>query len=233
MRRKLDAYLGLLSPAEVAEGINAARRNAAELARDARILLTSGSFPRAASLAALAVEEAGKIPILRALALSRDEEEAKTVWSRYGRHTEKNPVCTLPGLVAQGAKRLEDFRVLFDGGSDHPQLLDQVKQLGFYTDCLGQKHWSEPGNVIDEALATQLVTTAEVLSAGHHVSSEEIELWVEIVGPVWKGPVEWMKKAVAEWHRAVVERGLVDGDPNAMDDFVFGPGPTATSGRQE
>ena len=223
LARRLQAYSGLLSPAETAEGINAAQRNAVSLARDARLLLGEGRFARAASLAALSVEESGKISILRALVLSGDEKEAKAEWRRYRRHTEKNRLWGFPAAVAKGVRTLDEFAFLFDADSDHPHLLDQVKQLGLYTDCLGEKHWSEPHEVINEALATQLVTTAETMSSGREVSSEEIELWVEILGPVWKGPADWMKKALSEWHRALVERGLVDGDPDAMEQFVFGP----------
>ena len=49
--------------------------------------------------------------------------------------------------------KLDDFRSIFDDASDHPFLLDQLKQLGFYTDCLGQAHWAIPANSIDEKLA--------------------------------------------------------------------------------
>ncbi|MDH0759330.1 AbiV family abortive infection protein [Pseudomonas juntendi] len=80
---------------------------------------------------------------------------------------------------AYGARSLEDFRPLYDNASDHPYLLDQVKQLGFYTDCLGQKaNWSIPDQVIDSELATSLVDTAELLSQGAPVTERELELWV-------------------------------------------------------
>lgn len=202
--------------------MNAAIRNAARLAADARVLLEHGSYARAASLAPLAVEEAGKVALLRALALARDGKDVKEEWRRYRRHTEKYRTWILPSMVAQGARQLEDLRVNFNTDADHPGLLDAVKQIGFYTDCFGEKHWSEPDQVVDRDLATGLLKAAELLSGKREVSVEEIELWVEVIGPVWKGPMAWMKSAVAEWHRLAVERGLISGDGEDMQRFVFG-----------
>lgn len=218
----LKPYRGLLSPAEVAQGINAAQRNAVALAEEARLLLDAGRFPRASSLAALSIEESGKVSILRSIALARSPQEAKEEWQRYRRHTEKNQAWVLPSLVSDGAKHVEDFRRLFDHDSDHPQLLDHVKQIGFYTDCLGQKNWSEPRDVVDSSLAQSLVQTAELLAGHREVTPEEIELWVQFLGPVWKGPFEWMKKALVNWHRAAVERGLIEADSDDMERFIYG-----------
>ena len=53
--KKLDAYRGKLNAAQIAVGMNAAIENAQRLAADAETLLKSGSFPSAASLAALAI----------------------------------------------------------------------------------------------------------------------------------------------------------------------------------
>jgi AbiV family abortive infection protein len=63
-------YSGPLDALKVAEGINAANRNAQRLATDARILLDVKRYPTAAALAALSIEEGGKSSILRGLALA-------------------------------------------------------------------------------------------------------------------------------------------------------------------
>ena len=77
MKKKLDAFRGLLEPAQVAEGINVANANAVRLAEDATTLLAAGSYSTAASIAILAIEEAGKVSILRSLALARSEGEQR------------------------------------------------------------------------------------------------------------------------------------------------------------
>jgi len=220
-RNKLDQYKGRLTPSQVADGINAARRNAKRLVDDAESLLKAGSFPTAASLAALAIEEAGKVSILRSLALARNEAEAIDAWRDYRSHTRKNVTWLIGELAAKGARMLDDFAPLFDPESDHPHLLDQIKQLGFYTDCLEKAHWSDPSRVIDESLAQSLVFTAKILSTGDNtVTPKEIELWIRHVGPVWKRHPSWMKKALENWYEDMQAAGLAPSGANQMTEFI-------------
>jgi AbiV family abortive infection protein len=132
--------------------MNAATKNAGRLAKDAANLLESGSFATAASIAILSIEEAGKVSILRTLALAKSDAEATETWKEYRSHTRKNVAWLLP-LAAAGARKLDDLQPLFYQTSDHPFILDQIKQLGFYTDCLANAHWAIPPDVIDERLA--------------------------------------------------------------------------------
>ena len=219
---KLKQYRGRLNPEGIATGINVSMHNAQRLAGDARLLLDAGRFPSAASLAALSIEESGKVPILRGLALARTQDELQESWRHYRTHTKKNFAWILPTLTAKGAKHLEDFQPLFDPDSDHPLLLDQVKQLGFYSDCLGTGHWSAPTAVVDQRLADTLVRIAEFLARGDDKTVREIELWVEHVGPVWKGKMEWMKKALANWYEAMRAEGLLPASAVDMDAFLWG-----------
>lgn len=223
MSKKLPSYKGKLSFAQIAEGMTAASENAARLAQDAKLLLDAGRLPTACSLAALSIEESGKVSILRAMSLARDDSELKEEWKRYRSHTNKNVQWIFPQLVAEGARKLDDLRPLFDKDAEHPFMLDQIKQLGFYTDCLGNKgHWSIPDEVIDGELAGQLVSTAELLSSVSPTSEREIELWVEHVGPVWKKDMNWMKRAVANWYEAMQREGLQPDGENGMEKFLHG-----------
>lgn len=223
MQQKLDSYKGPLSIAQIADGMNAALRNAARLAKDARLLVDADRLPSAVSLAILSIEEAGKISILRALAFAENEQDLKTEWRRYRSHTSKNLQWILPQLMAAGVRSLDDMRPLFDEDSDHPQLLDQLKQIGFYTDCLGSKaHWSLPEEVIDQDLAKMLVNTAEILSSGSQTSEREIALWVEHLGPVWKQSDRQMKQALADWYGAMQAEGLKEAGANKMEQFARG-----------
>lgn len=210
--------------------MNTALRNARRLLKDAKHLLDIGSYPTAASLAALSIEESGKTAILRELVVARDEKEIGQAWKRYRSHTQKNVAWLLPQLVAQGARHLEDFRSLFDTGADHTQLLDSLKQLGFYTDCLGRAHWSEPEKVVDEKLARQLVEVADILCRSREITVREIELWIKHVKPVWRGPMEWMKKAVANWYADMQREGLIKKPDDGMEAFLFGRKSTSPSG---
>ena len=89
MKTKLDAYKGRLDATQIAAGMNAARQNAQRLADDARMLLEACRYPSAASLAILSIEEAGKVSILRRLAVAKDDAEAVSCWRDYRSHTKK------------------------------------------------------------------------------------------------------------------------------------------------
>lgn len=218
--QQIVPYKGLLSSAEVAAGMNAAIRNANRLAEDARLLLNAGRIPTAASLAALAIEESGKVTILRQVALASSQKGAAKAWKPYRRHTDKNAMWLFPQVVAGGARKLKDFRSLVDASSDHPQLLDQLKQLGFYTDTYKRGHWSCPEDVIDQKLAESLVATAELLASDKDVTTEEIDLWVKHLGPVWGMSDESMQQALVNWYADMQEHGLAPPGDNAMEAFV-------------
>ncbi|WP_202882255.1 AbiV family abortive infection protein [Candidatus Manganitrophus noduliformans] len=220
MKKKLDAYRSRLTPGQIADGMNAAARNARRLSEDAESLVSIGRFPTAASVAALSIEEAGKVSILRELALARTDADALEVWKRYRSHTSKNIAWLLPQLAAAGARRLDDLRPLFDETSDHPFVLDNLKQLGFYTDCLGNAHWALPWEVIDEGLARMLVQIAKALAGKDQHTAREIALWMEHIGPVWKKDPAWMKQALVNWYGAMQAEGLATDGPNAMEQFI-------------
>lgn len=221
---KLESYKGLLDCAQIADGINAANANARRLATDAQTLLDAGSHATAASLAALAIEESGKASILRAIVLTVDEKALKLEWRRYRSHTSKNCHWIFADLVAKGAKHLSDLRPIYDDASDHPNVLDQVKQLGFYTDCLGARaHWSIPADVIDVELATALVNSAKLFGQRSPVTEREIQLWVEHLKPVWNKDLQGMKQALVNCYSAMQAEGFQDEGNNKMEEFVLGP----------
>jgi AbiV family abortive infection protein len=223
VKKKLEAYQGRLTPGQIAKGMNAAAANAQRLLADATILFEARRFPTAASLAILSIEEAGKISILRSLALAGTNNESSEAWKEYRSHVRKNVLWSLPQLVAAGARKLDDFKQLFDKDSDHPYTLDQVKQLGFYTDCLGKAHWSSPDTVIDEGLARMLVNVAKILAQKSQYTEEEIQLWREHIGPVWKKEPNRMKKALVAWYAAMQRKGLAPNGSNEMEQFVVSP----------
>jgi len=215
----LDPYRGRLTIEQVAAGMNAATANARRLAHDARLLLDNKRWPTAASVAALSIEESGKVVILRRF-LTANDDELKRLWKEYRTHAKKNINWILPELVAKGARHLEDFRSIVDSASNHPDILDATKQIGFYSDCLGKAHWSLPIEVIDESLAKSLVIAAEVLSPEPNIRVRELELWVEHAGPVWSKNLDWMKQALVNWYGAMQAEGLAPAGPNKMQAFV-------------
>jgi AbiV family abortive infection protein len=219
-KRKLDSYKGKLSADQIVAGINAAIENAKRLAEDALLLFEAGRFPSAASLAILSIEESGKVSILRSLALAKTDEDIADAWRDYRSHTKKNVSWLLPQLTDQGARKLDDFKPLFEQSSGHPYVLDQLKQIGFYTDCLGRAHWSMPQEVIDESLAKMLVQVAKLFARDKHVSKTEIDLWIKHIGPVWRRNPSWMKRALSNWYREMQDAGLAPAGENEMEKFT-------------
>ena len=218
--KKLNAYRGPLSAEKIAAGMNAANANALRLVEDAKVLLAACRIPTAASLAALSIEESGKTSILRQLATATTKEEITAAWKGYRSHTRKNVQWQLPALALAGSRKLEEFRSLFDDTADHPYVLDQVKQLGFYTDCIGSGHWSIPTNVVDEDLAHALVRIAMLLVGKREITIQEIELWNVHVGAAPKDDLSAMKEALANWYGALQAAGLRPDGINEMERFI-------------
>jgi AbiV family abortive infection protein len=218
--KRLPSYKGKLSAKQIADGMNAAIANARRLLEDAKALVQMGRFPTAASLAALSIEESGKVSILRSLATSKSLEEAAAAWKDYRSHTRKNVQWLLPDMALKGAQKLEDFWPLFDANAEHPHLLDQVKQLGFYTDCLGTGNWSVPSEVIDEKLAKSLIQVAAISVGKKEVSAKEVELWIQHVGSAPKGDLAAGKQALVSWYAAMQDAGLCPSGENLMEQFV-------------
>jgi hypothetical protein len=113
------------------------------------------------------------------LAFAATQEQRAAEWRRYRKHTAKNFLAVMPDLVRNGARRLSDLAGLFTSDTDTERsTYDTVKQLGFYTDCCGDAHWSIPDAVIDEALATSLVAWALRLTKEKPpVTAQELEIW--------------------------------------------------------
>ena len=101
--RRLRWFSGALSPEETAAGMNAARRNAGRLAKDAKLMFEAGSFATAAALAILTVEENGTESILRGLSTAPAGKNRRDLWKDYRSHTSKNTGWILPELAANGA----------------------------------------------------------------------------------------------------------------------------------
>jgi len=181
-RKPLEPYRGELSPQEVAAGMNAAHRNAQRLLDDARLLAANGRYPTACSLAVLSIEEAAKGTFLRLIATAKSKKTLKDAWRRYRDHQSKNAQWIVLQLVANGARTLWDLSKVFDSSSDHPAVIDAIKQLGFYTDCFKRGRWSEPPNVIDEGLTKSIIKTAEILCIKDAATTRSVELWIQHVG---------------------------------------------------
>lgn len=206
---KLTPYRGRLTAAEVAFGMDAAARNARRLASDAQLLFDAGRYPTSFSIASLSIEESGKVSILRHISVSNDGSLKKR-WADFRNHKSKNLMWIFRYLVSEGAKTLDDFSKIFNKDSDHGALLDSLKQLGLYTDCYGNRHWSEPHEVIDEKLAQGILEVAKILAPKRETSAREMELWMLHLTPHWD--TAGMRHAIVRFLEAMHQEGLLEED---------------------
>ena len=123
----------------------------------------------------------------------------------------------LPQLVMQGARNLDEFRSLFEPTAKHPYILEKIKQIGFYTDCLGKIHWSKPAEVIDKDLAEMLVQTAKLFLRKGKIKAQEIEIWAKHLGPVKNDNFLKQKEATLHWYAEIQELGLSSGGKDLRD----------------
>ncbi len=219
MTSDFPQYRGPLSVAQIAEGMNVATENATRLATDARILLNAERWPTAASVASLSIEEAGKVTVLRRL-LTATGDHVRPIWKDYRTHTKKNVLWIIRDLVTNGARKIEDFGAIVDSNSNHPRTLDLVKQLGFYSDCLGDGHWSAPNEAINRDLASSLVEVAEIVAPRRVISIRELELWIEHWNPNHPEGDVGMMRGVADYYAAMQAEGLAPAGPNVMATFL-------------
>lgn len=218
MANDLNPYRGALTAAQVAEGMNAAANNGSRLLRDARVLMEAERWASACQLAILAIEEFGKIAILRRLATAR-RQELGGVWKEYRQHTAKNREWRILEIVGQGGHTLESMRPMFES-DDHAKLLDNLKQIATYSDCLGDAHWSRPDDVTTPELAASIVHIASVLEPKRLTSTLEVELWIKHLGPPFSSMAEGKVRLLA-WNKALTEHGLATSTAEEWSRFLF------------
>lgn len=123
-------------------------------------------------------------------------------------------------MVSSGARRLDDFRGIFSKHSSN--ILNNIKQISFYSGCYGKKHWSNPKDVVDKDLSKFLLETAVLLTSSNKKcpSVREVQLWIKFMQPVWNADCETQKCALIKWHRSLIDEGLIEEGRNKLEDFV-------------
>jgi AbiV family abortive infection protein len=222
----LEQYKGSLTTAQAAAGIKAAIQNSCALLEEAKLLANNGRWQRSAALAILAIEESGKVSILRGILLARNEQELKESWREYRNHSSKNRASILPDLVAKGARKFDELRLIVDGSSDHNAVIEAVKQISVYSDALGQCHWSVPSEVVSQELSEQLLNIARILvqtEESAFTTEAELNIWVKHMRPVWKKDMNAMKGALLSCYAEARTSGVLQGKQTESDmlEFLF------------
>ena len=221
---KSTQYKNKLTAEQTSFGIGAAIDNAKSLLQDAILLFDNGRYERAAALAILAIEETGKLAILRTIFLEDDVIVIKKEWQNYRRHTQKNLAWILSDLVKKGARNLKDLNPIFDEKSDHGSILEDLKQLALYSDCFSSCKWSIPSESITKEISKLLLETAKglVLKGNSAMTTTaELEIYYKHLKPVWKTDSKSMNEALVKCCNEAEDKGLIEkGTTQRMHDFL-------------
>jgi hypothetical protein len=127
----------------------------------------------------------------------------------------------VPELIINGARKLEDLRKVVEPSSDHPQTLDNLKQLCFYSDVFTKGKLSLPENVANINLAKSIITIAETSIKETLNSVDALEIWVKHLKPVWKTDMHVMKNALVSCYLELEEKNLIEkGMSDKMSEFL-------------
>jgi AbiV family abortive infection protein len=191
--------------------VAAARRNASRLVDDARLLLAEKRWPSAFALAVLAIEESGKEPVIRRI-LTAEGKPRERAWREFADHRTKNVMAAFVDFVKRGARKLDDFEALIDPKSPHARAVDDLKQSAIYVSAT-ETGWAEPGVVITEQLAQEMVETAERrVAACRERTAEEYRIWKKHVGPALPMGRDATRVAVGAAYEEMARAGLVSDD---------------------
>lgn len=200
---------------------NGAIENAKSLYEDAKLLFDNEKYARAISLAILSIEESGKPSIIRNIILEDDPKEISNLWKSYRKHQDKNSMWIVPELIFEGARNLEDMRKVVDKDSDHTHILDNLKQLCFYSDVYSKGKLSLPNRVANRDVANSILEIAKLNSKGILISEESLEIWVKHLKPVWKQEMNKMKEALNNCYLELESKNIIEkGMALKMNEFL-------------
>jgi AbiV family abortive infection protein len=217
-------YSQRLSPKKAAEGMAAATENAVSLFSDAKLLFDNERYERSIALAILAIEETGKVSILRQILVHDDPKKLNRLWKDYRNHTKKNLHWKLPELAVGGARQLEEFLSLYDGSSNHGEYLDSLKQTAFYTDAVGACEWITPRQTMTKEVAEPILLIAKLLVREDLTMCTEpaLEIWLKHLKPVQGRDMFTMKQALINCYQEAEDLGLIPkGKTKDMIGFVL------------
>lgn len=229
MARRTAEYPPILTSAEIAEGMSAALRNAEDLLDDARLLLKNERYPRAASLAVLAMEEVGKAVILSVFIFIQPSDDGQKLWRAFFSHTDKAFISLKILELSQRVRKLEEMLEYLEGSfserSDYPKFLGAIKELGMYSDYLAfpvGPLWSIPNETIGLEIARDLVIDAENMLCFTAPTADEIELLKTHVGSLSQldSGLEGLRAGVHRLFRDLQKHGYIDVDDKTLEQFL-------------
>ena len=177
-RKRWDflSYRGPLSIPEIAKGMEACVRNARAQYESGKLLLSEGRWGSAISAFLVAQQEAGKVWILRRMALLEETDDAKwkACWRDFRHHSAKN-LSTQQMMVGleyppEGGSV---FWSLLEFDRDRSETLEQARQAALYVDFIEvDRDWWTPDDLTSEVAELAEGRTTKLLN--HLIAEHEV-----------------------------------------------------------
>ena len=177
-------FKGKLSPQQASEAIDAARRTADDLLKTAEVLFEHDRFAHCVTMSILAIEEAGKQPIIMGILLGWIE--LSSGWKDYIRHAAKTRFIN--GAIVMQERNYfpqlpRQFAEAIGKTGPDPDILEKTKQRSLYSDCLDKKgkfQIHEPSAIDWKDIAHYVLCDARVVVAAlRHYSAAELSVWLK------------------------------------------------------
>ena len=179
---KAGPFRGKLFPEQASQAIAAAISCANEHFKTAELLYEHGRFAHCVSSSVLAIEEAGKLPLIMHILLFTEPSEK---WREYSNHLAKTRHLNFG--IEQQTKI--NFPVAPPGLAEHignlgpaSETLEKTKQRASYSDCItvkGKCHVHDPSNVEWKEIAKYVLDDARVFVRSlRPKTAAELSIWL-------------------------------------------------------
>lgn len=135
-------------------------KNAQSLSFDALLLKEHNRLSRSISLAVLAIEEIGKMEIVRRIFRCKDSNQRAKLWNDFRNHKAKNNQWVFYYLKINNATK-KDYDDIVGKGKNASNFLDGLKMSAFYVDIDNKGKIYSPDH-LDERLS---IETIEAMTA--------------------------------------------------------------------
>jgi AbiV family abortive infection protein len=164
----IQRFAGPLGPDAAEAGILLLQANAQRLARDARLLFHAKRYPSAAMLAASALNELARIPLLMEIFAAGKDRRLDRRWQDF-----RQPGPGFPWAVFHPGKSKSEFAAMDDA-------LAFIRAIGNAIECVGPGNWLDPERLIQPALVQELIAITEQLCAGP-ADKATLRAWIDTV----------------------------------------------------
>ena len=211
--KKLNPYFGKLAATDAASAMQAARMNALDLMDTAAILHDLKRFAHSVVFSTLAIEEAGKLPVILCIFLGF--EERSKLWQAYRHHRAKTLGLNLgiEGRVRVNFPEIPDVVVREIGNAGpSPDDLDFAKQMAVYSDCLEEDdemvcHLPRNSDWRNNAWE-RLCEAQAIIHALRDYPPEELEIWLKHAKQV-QSRGEGYQSMLKPLHDELLEKGML------------------------